>query len=227
MNEVASDILLGVIGIVSGSLVVVYLIFKYNQARRSILTSAGLGDEPRKKAHGQGREELGVKSPRQRVIEILSRDENLIFITCLGRSGQHRRSAYGLLLVCILTLVIGIYLLYIAMSSVTTRATMDWHLFMLESIPRIGMIVLLIYIVQVLLRLYRYHLKMSDFYSSRYDAMLLAERIKGKEVIDAEIYSKALAMLSPPYDVGREVKGPWEDAFTKAKAVKDLTKPLE
>lgn len=64
---------------------------------------------------------------------------------------------------------------------------------------RLGLVALVLYVIAVLLRLYRYQLKVADFYRSRFDAIILMDSLDNEEKS-----SKWMELTNPPYDVGNQ-----------------------
>jgi uncharacterized protein YlbG (UPF0298 family) len=85
------------------------------------------------------------------------------------------------------------------------------------SLIRIGIVTLLIFLVQIFLRLYRYNLKLSDYYKARFDAVLLSKT----EKLDFE---KSITLMYPNFDVGKEIKNPMGEMINLLKNVKEIIK---
>lgn len=73
------------------------------------------------------------------------------------------------------------------------------------------------YLVQIFLKLYRYNLKVSDFYINKYDAILSYEEMKLP-------FEKTIEVFSHSIDVGNVPKTPIETALEILKVTKDATK---
>lgn len=79
---------------------------------------------------------------------------------------------------------------------------------------RVGIAIMVIFITQLLLRLYRYCLRIGNFYMSRFDALLCYEP-------DLEIdLDKAINLFTPPVEVGKEPPSPSEIAKVRNKGKK-------
>jgi hypothetical protein len=119
-------------------------------------------------------------------------------------------SAYMILGIAILVLVFCVYIFIFAGSlvPVPTTSVSENYLLVASLSLRVGIAIIVIFITQVLLRLYRYCLRIGNFYMSRFDALLCCEE---KIAIDLET---AVALFTPPVDVGREPPSPFEGMWS-------------
>jgi outer membrane murein-binding lipoprotein Lpp len=80
----------------------------------------------------------------------------------------------------------------------------DTRYLIATAITRIGVILVIVFLVQILIGLYRYNTRLITFYSSRHDALQLWD---GKPAT----IEKLQKIMSPNIDFGREPKHPLED----------------
>lgn len=74
------------------------------------------------------------------------------------------------------------------------------------TLVRVGVIILLIYTSQILLRLYRYHTRMANYYQAIIDAMIQ------RQLIGVESMHEAFELLHPKVDVGVGPRSPLDGA---------------
>jgi hypothetical protein len=85
------------------------------------------------------------------------------------------------------------------------RGYNDWKYIVATAITRIGVVVIIVYLVQILMGLYRYNTRMIAYYNSRRDMLTIW---KGDAAVLKELDS---VMAAPKVDFGREPKHPLED----------------
>jgi hypothetical protein len=85
------------------------------------------------------------------------------------------------------------------------RGYSDWHYIGATAITRVGVVLIIVYLVQILLSLYRYNTRLASYYNSRRDLLILWDgKQRGLKSLD-EI------LTSAKIDFGREPKHPLED----------------
>lgn len=135
-----------------------------------------------------GKIAMNVKSIKKGVdIEGLSKKERLLKLF-FYRQITYEYSAYALLVICIGFLIASIYIFLMANQYVPLEInkqplTVSQYLVSIVSI-RVGIALVIFFICQVLLKLYRYCLRFSAFYTGLFDALFIYEDL-GKEIADA------------------------------------------
>jgi hypothetical protein len=81
----------------------------------------------------------------------------------------------------------------------------DWRYIVATAITRVGVVLIIVFLVQILMGLYRYNTKLIAYYNSRRDLITLWD---GKQATLASL-DKALTL--PQIDFGKEPKHPLED----------------
>ena len=81
----------------------------------------------------------------------------------------------------------------------------DWRYIVATAITRVGVVLIIVFLVQILMGLYRYNTKLLAYYNSRRDLFTLWD---GKPTA-LESLDKSLTL--PPIDFGKEPKHPLED----------------
>lgn len=115
-------------------------------------------------------------------------------------------SAYMILGIAILVLIFCVYIFIFAASFApsTSSEVSENYLLVANLSLRLGIAIIVIFITQVLLRQYRYCLRIANFYMARFDALL---SIKEKIELDLK---EAIVLFTPSVDVGKEPKSPFE-----------------
>jgi hypothetical protein len=92
----------------------------------------------------------------------------------------------------------------------TQRGYNDWHYIVATAITRVGVVLIIIYLVQILIGLYRYNTRLATYYSAKQDVLGLwdgnATSLKRLDEI----------LGSPKFDFGKEPKHPLEDLLKAA-----------
>jgi hypothetical protein len=88
----------------------------------------------------------------------------------------------------------------------------DWRYIVATAITRIGVVLIIVFLVQILMGLYRYNTRLITYYNSRRDLLSLWEgKAEGLKALDQ--------VLAPPkIDFGKEPKHPLEDIIRAAGA---------
>jgi hypothetical protein len=85
------------------------------------------------------------------------------------------------------------------------RGYSDWRYIVATAITRVGVVLIIVFLVQILMGLYRYNTRLVAYYSSRRDLLTLWEG-------DHKTLKSLDAVLAPPrVDFGKEPKHPLED----------------
>jgi hypothetical protein len=104
----------------------------------------------------------------------------------------------------------------------------DWRYIVATAITRVGVVLIIVFLVQILMGLYRYNTRLMTYYNSRRDLIALWEgKAEGLKVLDH--------VLSPPnIDFGKDPKHPLEDIIRAVAATvagrgkaKQETKPTQ
>jgi hypothetical protein len=81
----------------------------------------------------------------------------------------------------------------------------DWHYIAATAITRVGVVLIIVFLVQILMGLYRYNTRLMTYYSSRRDLLTLWEG-------DQKALKPLEQIMAPPkIDFGKEPKHPLED----------------
>ena len=80
----------------------------------------------------------------------------------------------------------------------------DTRYIIATAITRVGVVLIIVYLVQVLISLFRYNSRLITFYNARRDVLMLWD---GKP----EHVDPLRGMMEPKFDFGREPKHPIED----------------
>lgn len=87
------------------------------------------------------------------------------------------------------------------------RGYSDWHYIAATAITRIGIVLIIVYLVQILMGLYRYNTRLVAYYNSRRDLLTLWDgKQRTLKALDAVLSSSKI-------DFGKEPKHPLEDFF--------------
>lgn len=87
------------------------------------------------------------------------------------------------------------------------RGYNDWHYIAATAITRVGVVLIIVYLVQILMGLYRYNTRLISYYSSRRDLLVLWDgKQRGLKPLDEMLASSQI-------DFGKEPKHPLEDLF--------------
>jgi len=87
------------------------------------------------------------------------------------------------------------------------RGYNDWHYIGATAITRVGVVLIIVYLVQILLSLYRYNTRLASYYNSRRDLLTLWDgKQRGLKSLDEILTSARI-------DFGREPKHPLEDVI--------------
>jgi len=89
----------------------------------------------------------------------------------------------------------------------SARGYSDWHYIAATAITRVGIVLIIVYLVQILMGLYRYNTRLIAYYNSRRDLLTLWD---GKQ---RTLKSLDEVLSSSKIDFGREPKHPLEDLF--------------
>jgi hypothetical protein len=81
----------------------------------------------------------------------------------------------------------------------------DWRYIVATAITRVGVVLIIVFLVQILMGLYRYNTKLIAYYNSRRDLLTLWD---GKQ---SALVSLDRTLSLPPIDFGKEPKHPLED----------------
>jgi hypothetical protein len=92
----------------------------------------------------------------------------------------------------------------------TQRGYNDWHYIAATAITRVGVVLIIIYLVQILIGLYRYNTRLATYYSAKQDVLGLWDGNPTSLKRLDEI------MGSPKFDFGKEPKHPLEDLLKAA-----------
>jgi hypothetical protein len=87
------------------------------------------------------------------------------------------------------------------------RGYSDWHYIAATAITRVGIVLIIVYLVQILMGLYRYNTRLIAYYNSRRDLLTLWD---GKQ---RTLRSLDDVLTSSKIDFGKEPKHPLEDLF--------------
>ncbi len=90
-------------------------------------------------------------------------------------------------------------------------AAQDWFSFTKATVLRIGVIVLMIFLVQILVNLFRYSTRLAAFYNARADVLELAI-IDGRQMGVSELAEFIRAMSPDNLDFGKPVRSPVDQA---------------
>jgi hypothetical protein len=89
----------------------------------------------------------------------------------------------------------------------------DWRYVVATAITRIGVVLIIVFLVQILMGLYRYNTRLITYYNSRRDLLVLWEgKAEGLKTLDN-------FLASPKIDFGKEPKHPLEDIIRAAGGV--------
>jgi Tfp pilus assembly protein PilO len=92
----------------------------------------------------------------------------------------------------------------------TQRGYSDWHYIAATAITRVGVVLIIIYLVQILIGLYRYNTRLATYYSAKQDVLGLWDGNPTSLKRLDEI------MGSPKFDFGKEPRHPLEDLLKAA-----------
>jgi hypothetical protein len=92
----------------------------------------------------------------------------------------------------------------------TQRGYNDWHYIAATAITRVGVVLIIIYLVQILIGLYRYNTRLATYYNAKQDVLGLWDGNPTSLKRLDEI------MGSPKFDFGKEPKHPLEDLLKAA-----------
>jgi hypothetical protein len=92
----------------------------------------------------------------------------------------------------------------------TQRGYNDWHYIAATAITRVGVVLIIIYLVQILIGLYRYNTRLATYYNAKQDVLGLWDGNPTSLKRLDEIIG------SPKFDFGKEPKHPLEDLLKAA-----------
>jgi hypothetical protein len=87
----------------------------------------------------------------------------------------------------------------------TTKGYSDWHFLVATAITRIGVVLVLIFLVQILIRLYRYNVQLTTHYVSLLDFVYAWDGNPGTADEFMRIFSP------PPVEFGKEPRSAFEE----------------
>src|SRR5262249_16757744 len=86
----------------------------------------------------------------------------------------------------------------------------DWKYIVATAITRVGVVLIIVYLVQILMGLYRYNMRLTTYYNSKRDLLKIWDG-------DLESLKRLDDTLGPPkFDFGKEPKHPLEDILKAA-----------
>ena len=103
----------------------------------------------------------------------------------------------------------------------------DWTDKLISALSRLAVLGLVVYLVQILVNLYRYNMRLSAFYDARADALVLLT-VSGnapKAIRDGSITHLAVGLSPEALDFGQSPQTPIQSALDLAKEVIKAAKP--
>ena len=97
----------------------------------------------------------------------------------------------------------------------------DWTGFVTTTVSRVGIVLLLVFLVGILVNLYRYNTRLAAFYEGRADALWIADMFPEMRL------DELVATLAPDgMDYGRMPKSPADQAVALAREIVNAGKQL-
>lgn len=85
------------------------------------------------------------------------------------------------------------------------RPDVDLYNFLTSITLRVALVALTLYVIAVLLRLYRYQLRVADFYRSRLDGIIIRNALVNTPYSENQIdVENWMNLTNPPFDVGNQ-----------------------
>lgn len=94
----------------------------------------------------------------------------------------------------------------------------NWYSFIDQVTVRVTVVVLIIFLVQILVNLFRYGTRLSAFYDARADALVLIGR-SGRSVTSSEFSSLVMSLAPDSLDFGRSAKTPLDSAVELSRQI--------